>query len=62
MSSVELQRKPFNPLPQEELTKQQQLHIDALSNVDPLVVSEAEYQLAAQVSIYISSSYTELIW
>jgi hypothetical protein len=53
MSSIEPQRKPFNPLPQEELTKQQQLHMDALHTVDPLVVSDAEYRLVAQVGMRI---------
>jgi hypothetical protein len=61
MPAVEL-RKPFELLHQEEeLTKQQQLQVDALRSIDPLVVSEAEFHLAAQVRSDLLNSRAVLI-
>ena len=51
MPAVELRTPLAFPEQVEELTKQQQLQVDALRNVDPLVVSDAEFHLAAQVRL-----------
>lgn len=60
MATADVQSRPLDHM-KEELTKQQQLHIDALGSVDPLLVSEAEYHLAAQVFLSLRTQRSNLI-